>query len=76
MGPKIVVLRTLIRGALAMTAMLALAVMLKLLLTELNTDSPNPALTALLGGITTGVASFLVVLGNAIGQNPSDRGSD
>ncbi len=74
MTPKITVLRTVIRGILALTAIIALVTSLFMLLQELNTANPNPALTALLGTITGGIAAFLGVMGNAIAHNPSDQG--
>ena len=76
MGPRITFMRTAIRGVLAFTAIIALVVTLFILLSELNTDNPNPALTALLATITTGLATFLGIVGNAIAQNPSDRGAN
>jgi len=76
MGPRITVMRTAIRGILAFMSIIALVIALRFLLTELNTDNPNPALTALLGTITGGLAAFLGTIGNAIAQNPSDRGAN
>ncbi len=76
MGPRITFLRTIIRGILALAAIGALVVALRFLLTELNSADPNAALTALLGTITGGLASFLGIIGQAIAHNPSDRGTN
>ena len=74
MGPRIIFFRTAIRGFLALSAISALVVGLHLLLTEMNTVNPNAALTALLGSVIGGLGSFLVIMGQAIAHNPSDRG--
>ena len=75
MDRKVILLRTVIRAALALMLTVALVLSLFLLLTQLNDPNPNAALTALLGSITGAMGVALANLVGAISSNPSDRGN-
>ncbi len=74
MSNRIIVLRTLTRAWIATLLIVALVSSLFILLKELSDpESTEPALVALLGGITGAAGTALGTIINAISHNPSDR---
>ena len=73
MSDRIIVLRTVVRATLALGLGGGLVFSLYLLLTQLNTPTPNAALTSLLGGAIGALGTTLGIIVQAIASNPSDR---
>ena len=75
MSERVVILRIL--RLWSITCLLAVAVLVALfwLLTELNTEDPNAALTALLGAALSFLGASLKDLASAVSSNSVDPGS-
>ena len=73
MNPRITVLRTLLRGMIVLVLTIALAGTLWVFVRELNNDTANEALTALLGVGLAHLGTALVDMVKAMAANPSDK---